>query len=933
MAPPIPMPRPVPPRRRRSAGDVLIGLLAVLALAALTAGVPLALAAVVGNPVHGLTLSDLTHELDVFTILRVLSIVVWLAWLQLVWCVIAEIRAAVRNAGMPSQVPLAGGTQLLVHRLVTAALLLVTATSALAPALAQHAPAPPRQAPAAAAAATAGAGRSARTETAVTATRPSVQKYYVVAPPVGRYHESLWEIAQNHLGDGRRYGEIFELNSDRLQPDGSRLTISSLIRPGWVLFLPADAHGPGVHVVAPDQSPPAAGADAHHAAAGGAAPHAEAGAPADTAGSGGGALGSGAAGGLAATGVHAPPVSPGYGLGWADDLAVASLLAAGVLAALGRRRRVQLWQRAFGCQIAAPEPEAAAAEAALRLGAHEPSTRLLDLGLRQLGRELGRAGRIPPTVLAACIGTGSLDLWIAPVDHSAPAPWTAVDDGAVWRLPWAALEHLDPDLVADTVAPFPGLVSIGTDSGGRVLVDLEAAHGLISISGPPQAVTAALSAMAVELATNRWSDHMKITLVGFGADLTLLAPDRITAVPALADALGDLEARAAAVADALAASGVGSVLTGRSRGVHREAWTPHYLIMATPPTPEEQRRLLALAQVRHAAAAGYVVAGEVPGAAWTWQLSDAGQLIADPLGLDVRAQLLPPRQHAAVVELFATAQRAAGPELDPLPPSTVPPAQLVPGSVMPVEVTLLGPLSVRAPGVVDPDRLPVLTELVAFLAAHPGGVHPTVLSGAIWPRGVSAEVRDNALRRAREWLGTDAAGRPHLQSDPAGRLGLGDGVRVDWQVFGALAGLAARAGDPAAEQGYLTRALSLVGGQLMTGRPPGRYAWLATDGLEYEVAARVADAAHRLATLRLAGGDARGAMDAARTGLRLAYADELLWRDLLRGADATGDQKLVRAVVDGVYSRIALDEVLPRLAPETEALIDEICPSWRASVA
>ena len=50
--------------------------------------------------------------------------VVWLAWLQLVWCVIAEVRAAVRNAGMPARVPLAGGTQPLVHRLVTAALLL-----------------------------------------------------------------------------------------------------------------------------------------------------------------------------------------------------------------------------------------------------------------------------------------------------------------------------------------------------------------------------------------------------------------------------------------------------------------------------------------------------------------------------------------------------------------------------------------------------------------------------------------------------------------------------------------------------------------------------------------------------------------------------------------------------------------------------------------
>ncbi len=72
----------------------------------------------------------------------------------------------------------------------------------------------------------------------------------MVKPPVGRYHESLWEIAQNHLGDGRRYREIFEMNKDRVQPDGSMLTISSLIRPGWVLHMPGDAHGPGIEVIA-----------------------------------------------------------------------------------------------------------------------------------------------------------------------------------------------------------------------------------------------------------------------------------------------------------------------------------------------------------------------------------------------------------------------------------------------------------------------------------------------------------------------------------------------------------------------------------------------------------------------------------------------------------------------------------------------------------
>ena len=68
-------------------------------------------------------------------------------------------------------------------------------------------------------------------------------KFYRVQPPAGRHHDSLWEIAQRHLGDGRRYQEIYDLNKDRVQPDGSMLTKASLIRPGWILEMPADAAG------------------------------------------------------------------------------------------------------------------------------------------------------------------------------------------------------------------------------------------------------------------------------------------------------------------------------------------------------------------------------------------------------------------------------------------------------------------------------------------------------------------------------------------------------------------------------------------------------------------------------------------------------------------------------------------------------------------
>ena len=100
-------------------------------------GPPVALITVFGLPVpHTMpSASLLTHRLGAATVLKACSVVVWLAWLQLVWCVVAEVSAAVRNIGMPRRVPLAGGIQALVHRLVTTALLVSTA-AAVAPALA-----------------------------------------------------------------------------------------------------------------------------------------------------------------------------------------------------------------------------------------------------------------------------------------------------------------------------------------------------------------------------------------------------------------------------------------------------------------------------------------------------------------------------------------------------------------------------------------------------------------------------------------------------------------------------------------------------------------------------------------------------------------------------------------------------------------------------
>ncbi len=109
--------RPVWVRARRSAADVFCGLLAVTLLAAVLAGVPYALVTVLGLPVpHGLPpMSEFTRQLGVIPILRILSVIVCAAWLQLAVCVLVEIRAAIRGVGLPARVPLSGRTQDFAH--------------------------------------------------------------------------------------------------------------------------------------------------------------------------------------------------------------------------------------------------------------------------------------------------------------------------------------------------------------------------------------------------------------------------------------------------------------------------------------------------------------------------------------------------------------------------------------------------------------------------------------------------------------------------------------------------------------------------------------------------------------------------------------------------------------------------------------------------
>ncbi|MGH3453072.1 MAG: hypothetical protein ACRDP2_01565 [Nocardioidaceae bacterium] len=257
-------------RGSKRGGEVVRGLVGLLATLIVVVGLPAGLVLLVGNPLPEEAPNGdwLTAEISTDTLLAVLAIVLWLAWLHFVICLFVELVSDRRGRGLAPHVPGGGvGTQALARRLVSAVLLLAGTSAATLPAATASSDRAPDPAPGAAgtASATVAAQQAGdRVPQAVDRNAEGVVKYYEVQPPSGRHYDTLWDIAERILGSGLRYKEIFELNHGVLQPDGRKLTNADLIQPGWLLQLPGDAEGAGLKVVdhrVSPQSAPTPGVD------------------------------------------------------------------------------------------------------------------------------------------------------------------------------------------------------------------------------------------------------------------------------------------------------------------------------------------------------------------------------------------------------------------------------------------------------------------------------------------------------------------------------------------------------------------------------------------------------------------------------------------------------------------------------------------------
>jgi DNA-binding SARP family transcriptional activator len=908
------LPPPAPDRVRAAA--------AALTLVVLLVGAPVLLAVWVGNPLpdHLPTGAQLRHALTSpladRTVVNILAAVAWLAWLHLLASVVIELFVQLRGLPRPRQLPVLGVNQQLAQRLVAAALVLLPSapTFAHATTLAGLTRAPAAVQPTdhvtvvrmSPASLSAGAQPRANATTAIHSpgnlsptrdpSKPGTKphKVYVVQPPHGRHYDSLWDIAARHLGDGRRYREIYELNKGRPQPDGGELTRASLIQPGWVLLLPADATGPGVRdatalsgphdgthqkTLRPGTGHPASPPIAHVVPAPG--PR-EPDAPRSSL-----TRDPGPSTSANDHGSSAVPFAAGMGLG----LGLGSL---GALAALQRARRIASRRRRLGTRPAPTPPELLDIEPALH---HEARRADSTAGAVRLACALSSAGDAPPLVRAVFRrADGSVDLSL---ESPMPAPAPFVTTATGWQLP--ADQAGFTFAVDDAVDPLPSLLPIGEADAADVFVDLEH-DGLVTISGENDAVAHFLVTAAAALTSAPWAGLTHVLVPTRLAD-RIGSLEHVEAVTDLSGRSTQLLSYADRITSDITSAGHDDLPAARQAGA---ADTIAVMVLLGW-TATELPDAIADAGLDPRAPLIAMVSGEHPQARGRWQLCD-GRLSGTPAGVPV---LVPDRapqadQVAALIEHTRTAPPVPVDHPAYAESRADAPPQTEPGAI---EIGVLGPVELRG---VDTPRRQTTVQVLVYLALHRTGVTAEQLSTALWPEEIvpSGTLR-NRVAEARAVVGGA------ITDGPGWRLA--EHITTDWQRFQQLV---------VGSSDEQRAAVDMIRGRPLEGF--GADEWLATDLIRADMEAAIVDVTAEVAERALSDGDASLAFRTARVGLKANPYEERLFRLAMRAADAEGSIGKVRSLMRELRAVLGVDvEPDDQMEQETVELYEQLVEASR----
>lgn len=973
------------------------GLAACLAILALLVGGPTVLFLLGAIPtLDGFTWGDLLRQDDGTLAFQAITAAAWITW---AWCaitVVLEIVARLRGFTTPH---LPGLPQTTAARLVGVAALLFVAVPTAAPSLtpahaaATPAPEPPAQPPATAPA------KITPVQSAPKLDRSSPTTNYTV-----KRGDSLWRIAESHLGagtrfteivdlnpealagdadflpvglvlrlpaaathepdgetyivqpgdtmaeiaatklhDADRYPEIFEASRDTTQPDGSQLTDPAVIQPGWTLTIPSPnkpqnqspTPTPPSPEAPPIRSPETTPTPSTHAPTEG-SPTAE---PSDDK-------------------THEEPeTAPSWLL--AGLTGAGTVLAGGLMLLLHQHFRSRRRYRPPGREITTTPRELHAVEKTIHV--EGPGTAALIERLDALLRMLPKQEQVH--LIAAELGGDGIALHLSE-PAMLPHPWTG--GPTVWVT--------DPEAeTTDTgdIAPYPLLASVGqSDDGHLWLVNLEEL-GVINLTGERPQAEALARHLAAELVVTPWSQLVQVDTQNIAPELTGLEPlrlrhhdtsgfllpltadldpagrlpgfdpdsfhaiiaaedsepirtithtithdeDRSGAAVVILDAFPDLAAtRLTVSADGLLAvehTALGDVRLRAAGLTSEEAATCAAIVEAT--RGAETRPMPAT----ESAVAGMEALIDAAGALRPEYIQERPASGHEPAG---PGSLLPAAT-ATYVACGATTEE----DVNQLAPVIVPEVRDTVTAMDPSldddvaawhtassrrpKLTLLGPVHLRAYGVVPTARRPYFAELLAYLTLHPGGVSTSEYLEAI---GVSRSRLTIDLGKLRNWLGVNPrTGTDHLpdarRTAAAERLGHPayqvEDVLVDLDLFRRLRARGeARGADGITD---LHQALRLVSGEPFTQLRDKGWSWL-FDGERHDhiAVSMIVDTAHLIVNRALPEHEHQIAREAAEIAMKAAPYDDVPRLDFSRVLSATGHPGLAEEhLTEHIYNR------------------------------
>lgn len=564
----------------------LRGVAAVLGLAAIAIGLPWLLIAIsgVGIPRIGWSVQGIWQALlrpdDGTLLLSLLKLVGWIAWTVMTGSIALEVIARLRRMPTP-RLPGLRLPQSFARRLVGAAAALFVAGASISittPSMADPVPTPPAAAQGAQASIHHDITRQVQDRHSEKRKTSKSSSTYTV-----RKGDTLSEIALEHTGQASNYPRIFKASKSITQRGGHHLSDPDVIDVGWKLTIPGDIHQHGNGKSANKGGNKGSTSKAEKPSS---APSQQATTPASPQASPASATPTPAAS-AAPSQVPSTTQMPAQQqpatsspTGWVlTGLAGAGALLAGMLwVAMSRRWAAQFRSRRPGRAIVAPDADLAPVEkTVVREGA--PIAQLvvrIDEVLRRLAAYfLAREADLPSLVGV----DGSQDAltlrFRRPIDL--PEPFTAVDP-QVWRVSATAdLEAVGP-FSADAAAPWPQLVTLGSDAAGWRLVNLEVL-GVVSLTGDPVYARDLARYLVGELAVSPWARDVEIDCLAVCDELPGLAPDRIryhrdTAV------VDDVVAATVSTVDRLAATATGSLETARAGFADDDLWDTRVLVSA-----------------------------------------------------------------------------------------------------------------------------------------------------------------------------------------------------------------------------------------------------------------------------------------------------------------------------------------------------------------